>query len=123
MATKGKKTSRGTGMDARKRKRLETAGWRVGSAADFLELSAEEAQLVEMRLALSETLKIRRTEAHLSQTALAKKLGSSQSRIAKMEAADATVSLDLLIRALLALGASPREVAKALAKKPTSRVA
>jgi ribosome-binding protein aMBF1 (putative translation factor) len=123
MATKTKKASRATSMDARKRKRLEAAGWRVGSAADFLGLSAEEAQLVEMRLALSETLRTRRTEAHLSQTALAKRLGSSQSRIAKMEAADATVSLDLLIRALLALGASPREVAKALAKKPTSRVA
>ena len=123
MATKAKKANRGTGMDPRKRKRLAAAGWRVGSAADFLGLSPEEVQLVEMRLALSESLKRRRTEAHLSQTALAKRLGSSQSRIAKMEAADATVSLDLLIRALLALGASPRDVASALARKPTPRVA
>ena len=110
-------------MDAKKRKRLEAAGWRVGSATEFLGLSPEEAQLVEMRLALSESLKARRTRAHLSQTALAKRLGSSQSRVAKMEAADATVSLDLLIRGLLALGASPREVAAALAKKPAKRVA
>ena len=121
MATRTKTGTRT--MTSRKRKRLEAAGWRVGSAADFLELSDEEAQLVEMRLALSESLRERRTKAHLSQTALAKRLGSSQSRVAKMEAADATVSLDLLIRALLALGASPREVAQALAKKPTTRVA
>jgi ribosome-binding protein aMBF1 (putative translation factor) len=119
MATKTKQP----GMDAKKRKRLAAAGWQVGSVAEFLDLSAEEAQLVEMRLALSESLKARRTRAHLSQSALAKRLGSSQSRVAKMEAADATVSLDLLIRGLLALGATPREVAAALSKKPTKRVA
>ena len=118
------KTAAGTtAMDARKRKRLEAAGWQVGSAADFLALSPEEVQLVEMRIALSASLKARRTRARLSQTALARRLGSSQSRVAKMEAADATVSLDLLIRALLALGASARDVARALATKPTERVA
>ena len=115
--------SRTTALSARKRRRLEGAGWQVGSAADFLELSPEEAQLVEIRLALSESLRTRRTGAHLSQTALAKRLGSSQSRVAKMEAADATVSLDLLIRAHLALGASARQVAAALTSRSTRRVA
>ncbi len=104
-------------MDTKKRKRLETAGWSVGDAADFLKLTPEEAALVEMRLALSRTLRERRRAAGLTQTALAKQLGSSQSRVAKLESADASVSLELLIRALLAVGASRREVATAIAHR------
>ena len=86
----------------------------MGSAADFLELTPEEAAFVETKLALSESLRTRRTAQHLSQTALAKRLKSSQSRVAKMEAADPTVSIDLLLRGLFALGATPKDVAKAL---------
>lgn len=70
-----------------------------------------------MRLALSRTLRERRRAAGLTQTALAQQLGSSQSRVAKLEAGDASVSLELLIRALLAVGASRREVANALARR------
>ncbi len=104
-------------MDATKKRRLERAGWSVGSAADFLELSAEEAALVEMRLALSASVRERRQRARLTQTALAKRLGSSQSRVAKMEAGDPSVSLDLLVRALLSLGATRKDVASALARR------
>lgn len=104
-------------MDARKRKRLESAGFAVGSVADFFDLSTEETALVEMRLALSRALRERRGEAGLTQTALARRIGSSQSRVAKMEAGDPSVSLDLLIRALLAVGASRREVGQALARR------
>ena len=104
-------------MDAKKRKRLETAGWRLGSAADFLQLSTEEAALVETRLAVSGALRERRQRQGVTQAALAKKLRSSQSRVAKMEAGDPSVSLDLLIRALLAAGASRREVGQALARR------
>lgn len=104
-------------MDAKKRKRLEAAGFAVGPAAEFLGLSPEEAALIEMRLALSRALRDRRGEAGLSQAALARRVGSSQSRVAKMEAGDPSVSLDLLIRALLAAGASRREVGQALAKR------
>ena len=43
-----------------------------------------------------------------------KRLGSSQSRVAKMEAADPSVSLDLLVRGLLATGASPRDIGRVL---------
>ena len=39
-------------------------------------------------------------------------VGSSQSRVAKMEAADASVSVDLLIRSLLKLGAARKDLAK-----------
>jgi hypothetical protein len=107
-------------MQKRKQRRLEAQGWRVGSTADFLGLSPEEAAFVELRLKLSAALRARRTALHLSQTGLAKRLRSSQSRVAKMEAADPTVSLDLLVRGLLALGATPRDLAKAIqAAKPS----
>ncbi len=108
-------------MKNSRRTRLEARGWRVGSAADFLELTPEEAAFVETKLALSESLRTRRTAQKISQTALAKRLKSSQSRIAKMEAADATVSIDLLLRGLFALGAKPRDVATAIAATTTCR--
>jgi len=101
-------------MDARKQRRLEKAGWSVGSATEFLGLSAEEAALVEMKLALSDHVRAWRTRAHMTQATLAKRLKSSQSRVAKLEAGDPSVSLDLLVRASLATGAKPREVARAL---------
>jgi DNA-binding XRE family transcriptional regulator len=104
-------------MDAKKRKRFEAAGWQVGTAADFLKLTPAEATLVEMRVALSQSLKERRLAEGLTQAALAKELGSSQSRVAKLEAGDPSVSLELLIRALLAVGASRKDVAQALARR------
>jgi predicted XRE-type DNA-binding protein len=102
-------------MKNRKKARLEAQGWRVGDVATFLELTPEEAAFVETKLALSRSLRLHRTASGLSQAALAKRLHSSQSRIAKMEAADPTVSIDLLLRALFALGARPRDVASCLA--------
>jgi DNA-binding XRE family transcriptional regulator len=104
-------------MDAAKRKRLEAAGWSVGSATDFLELSPEEAAFVELKLRLSENLRRRRQSKKLSQAELAKKIKSSQSRVAKMEAGDPGVSLDLLIRALLAIGATRNDLAKVLGSR------
>ena len=103
-------------MDTAKKDRLAASGWRAGDAAEFLELTAEEAALVEMRLALADYLREVRAEHGLTQSQVARKLGSSQSRVAKMEAADATVSLDLLVKALLALGASRAEVGAVIAK-------
>lgn len=98
----------------RQRARLTAKGWRVGSAAEFLELSPEEAALVETRLALSRSLRQRRVARKLTQGDLARKLNSSQSRVAKMEACDRTVSVDLLLKALFALGAQPKDIARAL---------
>lgn len=103
-------------MDKSKRKRLEKAGWRVGTAEEFLELSPEQAAYVELKLALSRKLREKRTEQGLSQAAVARRLGSSQSRVAKMEASDPSVSLDLLVRALLALGSSRKEIGAAIAR-------
>jgi ribosome-binding protein aMBF1 (putative translation factor) len=103
-------------MDKTKRKRLEARGWRVGTASEFLRLSAEEAALIEMKVSLSQALRARREARGLSQVALAKRLRSSQSRVAKMEAADQTVSIDLLVRGLVVLGATPRDIAKILGR-------
>ena len=101
-------------MDKHKRTKLEARGWKIGTTAEFLDLTPEEAAFVETKLALSHSLRARRTKQQVSQTTLAKRLGSSQSRVAKMEAADPTVTIDLLLRALYALGATPRDIATAL---------
>ena len=106
-----------------KRKRLETRGWRLGSAAEFLGLDASEAAYLDIRLRLAEGLKHRRLRSRMSQAELAKRVHSSQSRIAKMEAGDPTVSLDLLIRTLLALGASGREVGTLIARRAAKHAA
>jgi DNA-binding XRE family transcriptional regulator len=103
-------------MDKAKKERLTTAGWRSGDAADFLELSAEEATFVELKLALADYLRELRTRHAWTQSQVARRLGSSQSRVAKMEAADASVSLDLLVKSLLALGASRSEVGGIIAR-------
>ncbi|MEG4344460.1 helix-turn-helix transcriptional regulator [Microcoleus sp. A003_D6] len=102
-------------MDAIKRQRLEAAGWRVGDAADFLELSVEEVAFIEMKLSLSKRLKQLRISQNLSQESLAKKIKSSQSRVAKIEAGDPSVSLDLMVRTLLAIGATREDVALVIA--------
>ncbi len=102
-------------MDRKKQARLRAAGWRAGSAADFLGLSAAEEELVAMKLALSDRLRKARERRRITQTDLAKRMGSSQSRVAKMEAGDPGITLDLLVHGLLAIGTSRREVASALA--------
>ena len=101
-------------MHKSKKARLEAKGWRLGSAQEFLGLSDQEAAYVELRLRLAESLRVRRQKRKLSQTDLAKMLRSSQSRVAKMEGGDPSVSLDLLVRSLLALGASNRDLARAI---------
>jgi transcriptional regulator with XRE-family HTH domain len=85
---------------------------------DFLGLSDEEAAYVELRLRLADSLRSRRTRRNLTQAAFAKLIQSSQSRVAKMEGGDPSVSLDLLIRSLLALGASSRDLARTISTAP-----
>jgi DNA-binding XRE family transcriptional regulator len=98
-------------MRDEKRKDLEASGWKVGTAEEFLSLTDAEAALVEMKLALSDGLRALRMEKGLRQADVARAIGSSQSRVAKMEAADPSVSMDLLVRTLLRLGGSPETVA------------
>jgi DNA-binding XRE family transcriptional regulator len=101
-------------MKQAKRQRLEAKGWKVAGAKELLGLSDEEVAYIELKLALGEKLRGIRERRDVTQTALAKLIGSSQSRVAKMEAGDPSVSLDLLIKALLALGATRRQIAGAI---------
>jgi predicted XRE-type DNA-binding protein len=93
-------------MNKEKRQALEAAGFVFEDAEDFLELTAEERRLVELRVAVSRAVRARRQEQNLTQEQVAKRLKSSQSRVAKMEAGAADVSLDLMFRGLFALGGS-----------------
>jgi len=104
-------------MRAEKRRKLEAAGWRVGDARDFLNLTSEEAAFVEIKLDLARRLRELREERKWTQAEFAKRVGSSQSRVAKMESADSTVSVDLLVRSLLAAGADRREVGRVVGSK------
>jgi hypothetical protein len=99
-------------MREEKRKRLLAKGWKVGSTQEFLRLTDEEAAYIELKLRLAESLRERRRRGRLTQVDLARLLKSSQSRVAKLEAGDPSVSLDLLIRSLLVLGASHRELSQ-----------
>lgn len=96
-------------------KKLQDKGWQVGTVSEFLDLTLEEATLIEIKLALSRCLKARRQQA-MTQTELAEKLHSSQPRIAKAENGDASVSIELLIRAMLATGATPQEIGQVIAQ-------
>ncbi|MBE9251828.1 MAG: helix-turn-helix domain-containing protein [Dolichospermum sp.] len=102
-------------MDEAKRKRLEQKGWKVGNVSEFLELTKEETALIEIKLVLSHNLKERRQKL-MTQTELAEKIQSSQPRIAKAENGDASVSIELLIRAMLATGATPQEIGQVIAQ-------
>ena len=97
-------------MKTSKKRKLELTGWRVGSADEFLNLAPDESAYLKIKLKLSESLKQQRQRKRITQSELAQIMKSSQSRIAKMEAGDPTVSIDLLVRSLLALGTSQSEV-------------
>ncbi len=99
------------------RRRLEAKGWKIGTAQEFLRLSPEEAAYIDLKVRLAIGLRERRRHRSLTQADLAKRLQSSQSRIAKMEAGDPSVSLDLLIRSLLILGASRRELSRIISAR------
>jgi len=102
-------------MKTDKKRRLEAAGWRVGNTREFLELSSGEAEFVEIKLALAQRLRELREKNHWTQAEFARHVGSSQSRVAKMEAGDPTVSVDLLFRSLLAAGANRKDLARVVA--------
>ncbi len=102
-------------MDKAKKLRLEAKGWTIGSVDEFLGLTPEEAAYVELKLSLSKSVKKYRRSRKLTQVEMARLMRSSQSRIAKIEAGDSSVSLDLLIRSLIAMGASRKDLAQIIA--------
>ena len=102
-------------MDKERERKLREAGFSIGNYDDFLELSAEEKVLVELRLALVRALRQRRkTELKISQTVFAKRIGSSQSRVARIEAGDPSVSLDLIVRSLVQTGSTSADIGRVL---------
>lgn len=101
-------------MDEQKRRKLEAKGWSVGSAQDFLGLTAEESAFIDLKLALTRAFRAQRASAGLTQQEVARRMGSSQSRVAKIEGADPSISLDLIVRGLLATGASSADLAQAI---------
>jgi ribosome-binding protein aMBF1 (putative translation factor) len=104
-------------MNPAKLKRLRAAGWKAVSVKEFLQLSDEEAMLVELRLALADAVKASREKRGLSQIGLAQRMGSSQSRVAKVESGDPAVSLDLIVRAFFASGGTRQELQRAFGAK------
>src|SRR6478672_7434128 len=105
------------------KQRLKRAGWAVGDSTEFLQLSVEENRFIELKLALATGVRELRERKGLTQAALAHRLGSSQSRVAKMEAADRSVSLDLIMRSLFTIGATAADIAKWIKRSQTSRAA
>ena len=110
-------------MNSLRKARLQPKGWAVGDAAEFLNLNPQEAQFVELKLALATGVRQLREQHGMTQAALAEQLGSSQSRVAKMEAADGSVTIDLMVRSLLAIGATPGEIAKLIKRVEARRAA
>ena len=101
-------------MDKKKKELLKTKGWKVGSTEEFLDLSEEELAYIELKISLSRLTKEIRAKRQLTQQQTADLISSSQSRVAKIEAGDPSVSVDLQIRSLLALGASKEDLAEAI---------
>lgn len=98
-------------MNAAKRKRLEAKGWKFGTVKEFLGLTPEDEAYIEMKLALADALEKKRKQNGMTQKQLAEVLKSSQPRVATMEKGAPSVTLDLIVRALLALGAKPKKLA------------
>lgn len=98
-----------------KKAKLESAGWKVANAKDFLGLTDADSAVIDIRVSLARELKRRRVARNLSQAALAKRIGSSQSRVAKMEAGDSSVSIDLLLRSLITSGSTNADIGRVIA--------
>ncbi len=101
-------------MEKAKQRRIETAGWKVGKVDEFLNLTAPEIEYIEMKLTLARKLRQERRGRNLTQIQLANLISSSQSRVAKMEAGDPSVSIDLLVQSLMAIGATYKDIGNAI---------
>jgi ribosome-binding protein aMBF1 (putative translation factor) len=110
-------------MDKKKKRQLEAKGWKVGSVNEFLNLSPEESEYIDLKISLGNNVKIKRMSKKISQVELAKRIKSSQSRIAKMEIGDPSVSIDLQVKTLLFLGVTRKDLAKIISSKKALSVA
>jgi len=101
-------------MNTTKRTKLKKLGYRVTNTQDFLGLSDEEMALIDLKIALIEKLKKTRLLRGITQQQLARLIHSSQSRVAMLERGRPDVSLDLICRALFALGVSRTEIGRTI---------
>ena len=99
-------------MNKQRKKELAAKGFAVTNVADFLGLSPHEEQMIELRLKLSKAIRERRRKAKISQVVFAERLKTSQSRVAKMEAGDPSVSIDLLVKNLFKSGLNIKDLSK-----------
>jgi DNA-binding XRE family transcriptional regulator len=102
-------------MDTLKRRRLEEAGFQVGTVADFLGLTPPQSELLEIRLALTRAIRKQREARGLSPYQLAEKIGVTEAQFVKVEVGDPHASIDLLVKALVASGMTRRELAAVIA--------
>jgi len=115
-------------MDSARRRKLEAAGWKFGTVEEFLNLTPDESQLIELRLALCEALREERSRLKLTQAEAAEKLQTTQPRVSRMESGDPSVSLEALFQSLFKLGVSNRTIARKISRpllppatRPSSR--
>jgi predicted XRE-type DNA-binding protein len=101
-------------MKSEKSKKLEAKGWKLGTATEFLGLTPEDEAWIVMKRALRDKIVELCAAKNISQAELASKLGTKQPRISKIETGDKSVGYDLLMKSLLALGATPADIGKVL---------
>jgi transcriptional regulator with XRE-family HTH domain len=88
----------------------------LATALIFLEMSAEERQLLDARVEVALAIRRQREARKLSQKELGSRLKTSQPRIAKIERAASDVSLDQLVQAFPAAGG--KMVVKSVTSNP-----
>lgn len=102
-------------------KELESKGFKTGTVSEFLNLSKEDEAWIEMKRALRDTVVELRQKSGLTQAQLAERMGSRQPRISHLEAGDDSVGYDLLMKSLLALGATPTQIGAAISRAGLQR--
>jgi DNA-binding XRE family transcriptional regulator len=102
-------------LSKERKAKLQKAGFKVGTVQEFLGLSDAEMIIIDMRIALGKKIRVARERQQLTQSDLAKRIRSSQPRVAKIESGEEGVSLDLMTKAALAVGMTRKQIAKAIA--------
>jgi DNA-binding XRE family transcriptional regulator len=102
-------------MKKSKKEKLQKLGYIVTDTKEYLGLSDEEMALIDLKIQLMNKLRVIRKKAGVTQKELAKIMQTSQSRIAMLEGGSSDVSLDLVCKALFALGISKKQIAKVIA--------
>ena len=98
-------------MKAKKKKALELAGYKMTDSVEWLELSPEEEAIVKIRVNFAMEIDRVCKERGITQQALAEKIGTRQSGVARMLNNPSKVTIDSLIKTLLVLGTPSKRIA------------